>query len=209
MTRTEWVLGILLAILLIFIAVLGVIFWLQPGNSNRAGSVPVAPTSPFAGQTAIEAFLYAQAEAVKWQPDAGLLKASATWPQGTSRETLLQGKTSWDFTYYSPASQMTAVVSVVNEEATLGSTHSSTKALAAMDSSNWRVDSQEAILSLLNSGGGQFIDQNGVSTLTASLSYKTEENRTEWFLSLFSVSNGNSYTALIDATSGEIISVIE
>jgi hypothetical protein len=209
MTRTEWILGILLAILLIFIVVLGIIFWLQPGGGDRPENIPVAPTSAFAGQTAIQAYLFAQAEAITWQPDASLLKASATWPQGTNRETLLEGKTTWNFSYYSPGSNMTANVSVVDEVATLGSARAAAAGLVPVNTSGWNVDSYEAIQTLLSSGGDQFINQNGVSTLTVSLAADVGENRTEWFMSLFSISNGNSFTVSIDATSGDILDVIQ
>ena len=208
MTRTEWVLGILLAVLLIFIVALGLIFWLQPGNNNNGSVVAVAPTSQFTGQTAIQASLLAQIEAAKWQSDAALLKASATWPQGSSRETLLQGKTTWSFTYYSPGAQETAVVTVVDEVATFGSTRPAPGTLFPIDSGAWKIDSHEAIQSFLDSGGGQFLSLSGVSTLTISLSKETDSNRMEWFLSLFSVSNSRSYTASIDAASGEILNVI-
>lgn len=208
MTRTEWILGILLAVLLIFIVAFGLIFWLQPGSDNNSNVAAVAPTSPFTGHTAVRAYLLAQAEAAKWQPDAGLLKASATWPQGANQETLLQGKTTWTFTFYSPGSEMTAVVTVVNEAATLGSTRPAAANLSALDTGSWKIDSNEAIQSFLNSGGSEFLRQNGVSTLTVSLSKTPEGNRTEWFLSLFSVSNGRSYTASIDPTSGDILNVI-
>jgi hypothetical protein len=61
----------------------------------------------------------------------------------------------------------------------------------------------------LGSGGEQFLNQNGVSTLTVSLAADVGENRTEWFMSLFSISNGNSFTVSIDATSGDILDVIQ
>jgi hypothetical protein len=206
MSRTEWILGVLLALLLIFILILGAIFFFQPGE--RRTEAPVAPTSQFAGQTAVEAYLSAQAEAVKWQPDAALVKASATWPQGADRATLLQGKTTWNFNYYSPASQTTAVVTVIDAVATLGSSRPAEAALAPVNVSAWSIDSHEAIQAMLRSGGDQFLELNGVSTLTVSLATDTAEGRTEWFLSLFAVSNGKSYTVTMDATSGEIINVI-
>jgi hypothetical protein len=209
MTRTEWILGILLAILLFFVVILGIIFWLQPGNNGRVEEVPVAPTSSFSGQTALQAFLFAQAEAASWQSDAALLKATATWPQGSDRATLLSGKSTWNFTYYSAAAQLTIVVSLVEEEATLGTTRPVDAAFSPVSASNVKLDSHEAIQALLNAGGAEFMDQHGVTTLTATLSTDTAENRVEWFLSLFSVGDGKSFTAFIDAASGEIINLIE
>jgi hypothetical protein len=71
------------------------------------------------------------------------------------------------------------------------------------------VDSYEAVQTLLNAGGADFMDRHGVTTLTATMSTDTADNRVEWFLSLFSVGDGKSFTIFIDAASGEIINILE
>lgn len=216
MNRLEWSLGIILVILLIVVAVFSAMLWLRPNRNNPTGPASsatvisarandIAPTSVFAGQTAKVAFAAAQSVAATWQGDAALLNADATWPQGTKPQDLLKGETTWSFTFYSPQTGSSALVSVVENEATLLSTAPYQTTAPVLSASGWQLDSDEVITQFLNQGGEDFMLSNGVTTLTMRLSTSNEAGRMEWFISSFSEQTLHSLTMRIDATSGEVV----
>ena len=215
MNRLEWILGILLVVLLLVVIVFSLMLWFQPNlptaapaNSatviaNRA--VQPAPTSVFEGQTAMVAFAVAQQTAVTWQNDAVLLTASATWPQGSTPQMLLEGETTWGYTFYSPATQQTALISVVENKAQLVNESRTDDSLDLLAVSGWNIDSRDAIQTFLAEGGATFMSQQGTTALTMQLSTENEDGRIEWIVSLFAYQTRNSLTMHIDATSGDIV----
>ncbi|NKQ37312.1 MAG: hypothetical protein HF973_17065 [Chloroflexi bacterium] len=215
MNRLEWILGIVLVVLLIAVAVVSLLFWFGPRQSAtvqtqdplREQALKIEPTSVYEGNTAKVAYAAAQNEAQAWQADAELLNASATWPQGASAQQLLDGEASWGFIFYSPSAQEIALISVVEDEATLVSTAAHTQENPVLNVSGWNLDSQEVVRSLLEAGGNDFINQEQVTTLTTALFTDDQEQngRMEWQASLISLANGRALTLRIDATSGEIL----
>ena len=219
MNRLEWILGIVLVVLLLVVAVLSLTFWFR--NDRTAVSGPaansatiiaqraddIAPTPAYDGRSAIVAYATAQNTAVAWQPDAQLLNAQATWPQGATAEKLLEGEESWGFTFYSPSAQRIAVFSVVEDEASLVSEGEHRQTEPLLSASGWNLDSRDAIETFMSGGGRTFLADRGVSTMTmALLASDTEGNgRLEWQISLFSLQNGQAFTMRLDATSGEVL----
>ena len=220
MNRLEWILGIILVVLLLVVAALSLTFWFR--NDRTAVSVPannsatiiaqraddIAPTPEYDGRSAIVAYASAQKTAAAWQADAQLLTAQATWPQGATAEQLRQGEASWGFTFYSPSAQAIAVISVVEDDATLISEGEHQQSDPLLSASGWNLDSQDAIETFLASGGNSFLAEGGVSTLTMALLASDAEGngRLEWQLSLFSLQSGQAFTMRLDATSGEVLS---
>lgn len=175
-------------------------------NGNGGG---VAPTSTFVGLSALEAFGLATETAVSQQPSAQLLKATATWPQGSTIEQIRQGETAWSFTFFSPDSGEGMLVTVVDGQPaiTIAGLQQTLPALA--HSSKWQVDSDTAVDLFLQSGGENFIIENGVTTLTAHLQTDVGNDQIEWLLSLFSAGNGRSFTMKINADNGTTIEISE
>ncbi|MCB8918144.1 MAG: hypothetical protein H6666_09470 [Ardenticatenaceae bacterium] len=214
MTRVERILTILLVILLVAVVVMAVLFWLRPGGGNPAGNsigVGLEPTSVFQGQTAQVAFASAQAAARGWQPDAQLLKATATWPQGTGRDKLIQGESTWNFTFYAPASQSIAVITITDGQASLDSTKTLSEPIvpAPLDITGWQLDSRAAIQRMLAAGGDSFLSSASYTILTVALTTSNESQRIEWLISLLATQSGSAYTMRIDATTGEILEIIQ
>lgn len=218
MNRLEWILGIVLVLLLLVVAAVSLIFWF--GADGRASGPPansattlaqraaeIAPTSVFEGETAKVAYARAQQTAVSWQPDARLLNLSATWPQGTDAQQLRQGETSWGFTFYSAAMRQIAVISVVEDRATVVSQGTHNQAGPLLEASGWNLDSHEAIEAMLAQGGDHFLTNEGVSTMMMMLTTDDNEGdgRMEWQVNLISLKNGRALSMRIDATSGEIL----
>ncbi|WP_420630387.1 hypothetical protein [Candidatus Leptofilum sp.] len=220
MNRLEWILGIILVVLLVVVAVLSLTFWFRndrtavPAPSfNSATTIAqraddIAPTPEYDGRSAIIAYAAAQETALAWQPDAQILTAQATWPQGATAQQLREGETSWGFTFYSPSAQKIAVFSVVEDNVALVSEGDHQQTEPLLSASGWNLDSDEAIKAFLAGGGNRFLNEGGVATLTMALmASDIEENgRLEWQISLFSLQTGQAFTMRLDATSGEILS---
>ncbi len=212
MSRAEWILGGVLVVLLVVVAGLAVMLWLQPDAPPVAEAPPtplVAPAPSYTGQTAFSASTAAQREAKSWQADATLLKATATWPQGASLETLSKGTEAWNFTYYSKEAQATAVITVVDGRASFLRENSVNNTLSPQPETSWRVDSSTAIQTMIDSGGGRFFRRQPVATLVMNLTTINEEARIEWFISIIGEQSGDAFTIRLDAATGEVIEIIE
>ena len=212
MSRAEWILGGVLVVLLAVVVIAAALLWLPdrnptPGPATQiVVTVPVAPTLAVEGSTAVFAFAAAANTARTWQTDAQLVDASATWPQGVTRDDILTGSTVWSFTFYAPGQNQVANIQVVDNVPTLLGQRSAPTALTPLDSTGWQVDSPQAIAILLEQAGGdEFLRTQGVSILNMNLNLVTESGRIEWLVSLFSSQTGQSLIIRVDATSGEII----
>lgn len=211
MSRAEWILGGVLVVLLAVVVIAAALLWL-PDNptltptAQAVVTVPIAPTLAVEGSTAVFAFATAANTARTWQADAQLVDASATWPQGVTRDDILTGSTMWNFTFYSPGQNEVANVQVVDNVPTLLGQRAATTALTPLDSTGWQVDSPQAIAILLEEAGGdEFLRTQGVSILHLNLNLVTESGRIEWLVSLFSSQTEESLIIRVDAASGEII----
>lgn len=221
MNRLEWILGIVLVVLLLVVGALSLTLWFRndrtpvaaPASAANSATIiaqradDIAPTPAYDGRSAIVAFAAAQNQALAWQPDAQLLNAQATWPQGATADYLRQGAESWGFTFYAPAAGRIALFSVVEDQVSLlsESDHQQTDPLLSV--SGWNLDSPDAVRIFLAEGGNAFLAEQGVVTMTmALLASDGEENgRLEWQVALFSLQTGQAFTMLIDATSGEVL----
>lgn len=214
MSRLEWILGGVLALLLLIIGLVAAFLWLQPDGPPTVAdtgfggeTVGFEATSVFEGQTAQVAYATAQQAAMAWQADALLISATATWPQGASRDLMLSGKVDWGFTFYSPSTNGLAVYSVTGQQANLVTQGAADTAVTAAELSGWQIDSPAVAATLLEQGGSAFIDQEGLVTLVMTLSTNTQTGRIEWFASLVGNQTGNSLNLVMNGTSGEVIEI--
>ncbi len=215
MSRLEWALGIILVLLLIVVIGLSVMFWfqpkpLQPSPVDTAATAvaqraqQIAPTSVYEGRTAKISYAAALETAVAWQADAQLSAVNATWPQGSDRQTLLAGETTWNYIFFSPSQGANATIAVTEDTAALVSSAAAAGALIP-DVTAWELDSKDAMALFLEAGGDEFLETEGISTLTMILNSNEENGRLEWLILLFAPANGRALTVKIDATSGQII----
>jgi hypothetical protein len=212
MSRAEWILGGILVVLLAVVVIAAALLWLPDSSpegpiGTLAVTVPVGPPLADEGDTAVLAFAAANETAQNWQPDAQLVEATATWPQGITQDDIATGTSIWDFTFYSPAANQIATINQVgNELPKLITQFPAQNVVTPLSTTAWQIDSAEAISILLEqAGGAEFLRSQGVSILTMSLNTVTESSRIEWFISLFSSQTGQSLTIRVDANSGELI----
>ena len=216
MNRLEWILGIMLVVLLVIVVALSLMFWFRADTPAAPASAAtevasfankVAPTPVFAGQTAQIAFVAAQRTAVSWQSDAALLNATATWPQGATAQELRVGETTWGFTFYSPAADEMALISVIEDEANLIMSGPFAEPTQLIGPTGWNLDSTDAIDQFLREGGVDFINSEGVTNLTMTLAADEENGRIQWLIQLAAAQSLRTLTMRIDATSGEILTI--
>lgn len=220
MNRLEWILGIILVVLLLIVGALSLTFWFRNGRTAVSPSVAnsattiaqraddIAPTPAYDGRSAIVAYAQARNAALAWQPDAQIVTAQATWPQGATVEQLRQGQESWGFTFYSPVAEKIGIFSVIEDKAQFVSEGDHEQTEPLLSASGWNLDSEEAVEIFLTRGGNRFLAEGGVATLTMALMANDigENGRLVWQISLFSLQTGNAFTMYLDATSGEILS---
>lgn len=222
MRRSEILLGTLLVAIIAVIGITALLLWFRPALSrvSELGASPtivaevandngVVPEQNTPAYTAQMGYAVAQRRVVGWQNDAALLSSSATWSPGSTLEQILSGQVSWGFTFYSPGSNSVAIVSVADNAAAFVSQQPALTALTPLPVSSWRIDSDDVIQALFASGGREFLQREGDSTLTITLSYNPTANRVEWFVSLIAQQSGHSLTMLVNAADGAILELDE
>jgi len=222
MSRVEWILGIVLLILLAVVVGLALSLWLGPNTQvARLGADDVALAAPYADdvaptreatavQTAKSAYITAEKAAKTWQPDAILVNATATWPQGVQAADLKAGQETWGFIFYSPTSRTTAVVSLTNGVPSV-SPRDNQRQFDLLDVTSWQLDSSDAVIKFLDNGGDAFIQREGITvySMTLSLNDPDDNGRIVWLMTLLSTQNGHSLTMKVDAASGEVLEVLD
>ncbi len=212
MNRLEWILTALIAFLLVMVAILAALFWTQPGFTTplpTIDAVSVAEEPASSGNTALLAFVMARDAAHSRQEDAQLVRASATWPLGASRDEMARGEADWNFSFFSPASNSVIVITVIGDQAQVIQERDAPTSLQLHTSAGWQVDSHQAVRNALSAGGDGFLLEGGSTTLTASLTTTTDTEHIEWFISFISRYTGKSFTVRLDANSGNILSIEE
>ncbi len=222
MRRSEIVLGTLLVAIIAVIGITALLLWFRPALNrvSELGAAPtVAPGATASNGVVLEqntsaysaqmGYAVAQRRAIGWQNDAALLSSSATWSPGSSLDEILSGQVSWGFTFYSPTGNNVAIVSVANNAAAFVSQQPALTALTPLPVSGWRIDSDDVIQALFDSGGRDFLQREGDSSLTITLTYNPTANRVEWFVSLIAQQSGHSLTMLVNAADGAILEIDE
>jgi len=209
MSRKEWIIGIIAGLLISGLVIAFLVFVTDSSVvSGPTDSVSAAPASTFQGSTSKQAYELAKEEAAKWQPDAHLVKANTTWLQGTTRDQLLSGENSWTLGFYSPSNNAAANFEVLDGQAELVNEFNLDQSLSPEDVNQWRIDSKVAVYRLLDEGGDKFLNRNGISSMTMSLSLDGRRDRPEWLLLLLGTKANDTFSMRLDATTGEVLETI-
>ena len=218
MSRLEWVLGILLAVLLLVVAGISLMLWFRPTEPTMTAPEPaveleldpleVAPTSVYEGETARFAYAAAQQTAVSDYADAVLLTASADWPHGSGLAQLEDGETTWIFSFYSPSTGKTAVYAVADSAVSYITESTYQPTISPLISvGSWEIDSDDAMQRFLDAGARAFIQREGVTTTTFTFSTDNPDDYIEWNMIIFSTKTSNAFQLKVNATTGDIIPV--
>ncbi|MFN2189730.1 MAG: hypothetical protein ACK2T3_13280 [Candidatus Promineifilaceae bacterium] len=214
MTRKEWIIGIIAGLTLAAVVLVILFTVLDLGGSSAPAIDQVesesAPSeTKVSGTTSMQAYQLAMEAAQEWHDDAQLIRVNSTWSRGTSRETIMTGENSWTLGFYSPGANSAANFEVLDGEVRLANDFELKQTLSPDDVKQWRVDSKVAILRLLDEGGDNFLNKNGLSTLKMSLSIGEQGARPEWFMVMLGTEPDNSMTMRLDATTGEVLETVK
>jgi hypothetical protein len=160
---------------------------------------------PVTGDTAKIAYLKALAQAQGWQNDVILVAVSTSWT-GPTIQGLGQAPI-WNFRFFSPGHDRLYFSLVTTDGQAIGRTHiyKLGNAPPLLDPAAWVVDSDEAITTWANQGGGAFIQTFPDSRVEAMLRHSPERNGPVWDIIGMSVDQSQLFYVRIDATSGEVL----
>jgi hypothetical protein len=193
MSRLEWALGAILALVLIAALVLTLIYW-----SQRQTNSEISPVTP---PTARLAFERAAPVARGWAADAALLSASATWQDGAA---LRPEEVGWSLVFYSVERASTALIAVTDGQPALVSEQRQELAYDPAALSGWTIDSEAAVARALQLGGQRFLEEQGSATLVLTLNM---DNDPVWAATFIHAEDGRAFAVHFDATTGEVINV--
>lgn len=198
MSRIEWILSGLVALLFFAVVATALIVWnaQNPPSSSLAASSDVDPSSVEVNHTAMSAYEQALAVAQEWAQDAQLLNARATL---TSETGFQPESAEWGFIFYSASRHESSLIAVTGAAAQLVRSSGSTRAPAAVDVSNWQIDSPAVLEAVLENGGQEFIDNHQQVSLMLGLE-ATE--RLRWQARLFDMETNDIHIVEIDPTYG-------
>lgn len=209
MSRTEWIIGIIAGIVISGMVVAFLFLVLDGRNdSPLAEQVYTAEDSRYTPISSMQAHELAEEAAAQWQPDAILVKVNTTWPHGPSRDQLLAGAESWNLGFYSPSAISAANFEVTEDQARMVNEFTPRQPISPDEVDQWRVDSKVAIYRLLDEGGDDFLDDNGISSFTMSLVNDKSRERPEWLLLLLGTQADRTLIMRLDASTGEVLETV-
>ena len=210
MSRADWIVGIIAGLIISAIGIVFLVFAIDSPDSLIEPKPMMQPAAKsnvtFSSSTSsMQAFEIAKDEATKWQPDAVLVKANTTWPNGTTHEKLLAGAESWSLGFYSPGTHSAANFEVIDKRANLVNEFTVQTSSTPEEIGHWRIDSGVAVYRWLDEGGTDFLNRNGIGTMTMSLSAGFQDHRPEWVVLVLSARDADTLTMRMDASTGEIL----
>lgn len=198
MSKLEWLLSGVLAILLVVVLALVLRFWLERDQASTAETG--GQTELVEAKTALSSYQVAQPVAQQWAADAKLLNARAAWPEGDSFDP--EG-VAWNFVFYSPGQSATALISVSRNEATLISNRETSRRLNIYATTGWQVDSPQLLSIVLENGGRAFLEQYEQGKLTMTLE---TNDQFVWRARLINTEVPASLTLQVNPGTGEVVS---
>jgi hypothetical protein len=199
MSRLDWMLTALLAVLVVVVGALLIVFWLQRSDAENVVNNSAVETSSRATHTAQSAYALAEPVAGAWAPDARLVNASGTWPQNA----FAPDGANWAFLFHSRDEEATALVSVEGERATLIGPTPSDRQVEPVGLERWDVDSPAVVEAALGEGGQDFIDSH--EDVEMALTLETDRELI-WRVIFFATGTGENLELLISPATGQVVS---
>jgi hypothetical protein len=160
---------------------------------------------PFAGHSAKTAYPSALTKAQEWNQDVEMVAAATRWSNTTAQGL---GQTeNWDFRFFSPEHQRIFFVAVTADQPAAGRAHlyKVKNDLSLIDSADWVIDSNEAISTWVNNGGGVFLENFPENSVEVLLHQVPGQNRPVWDIIAINADQSQAFYLTIDATNGQIL----
>jgi hypothetical protein len=177
--------------------------------SGEQEAVDVSPATrvvqlpPNAAPTAKALYPQAEELARAWQGDAQLIGVVATWVRPAEPD-LLTTQANWAFYFYSPASGEMFLVTA-DESGMAGAPDTTTGfSPVPIPPSAWPVDSAEALITFLDHGGRQFMNEQFVTTAQLRLSASLKPGKVVWMVAALSSTRRTAMSVVVDASTGMV-----
>ncbi len=199
-------LWIVIGLAAVVLAIYGALIFLWLGSSqglafDAGGSTDLA--------TALKAYQLAHKVAQDGKGDAVLSSASCAWTNPTEAE-LLEGKMAWGFNFVSPSSAEVQTISVFKGRAGALKTERATEVPELLSTVGWKVDSPQAMGIFLDQGGRDFLVAGHPDTnVHMHLSARAENGRLLWTVSALSAASGSYISVQVDATSSDVVEILQ
>lgn len=199
---------ILIIIALIAVAVYAAVAALvsqEPGTGEAPTAARVTQLPPGAATTAMELYPQAEELARAWQGDAQLIGVVATWVRPTETDLMAKQPT-WAFYFHSEKTG--EMYLATSGESGMRGAPDTTAGLAPVPitSGEWKVDSSEALVKFLESGGREFMNDQFVTTAQLRLSASLSPGKVVWMVAGLSSTRRTAMSVLVDATTGTVVS---
>jgi len=153
--------------------------------------------------TAATSYAIAQPVAERWAADAQLIGMTATWSAGRGFQ---EGVSDWSLMFHSPSRMSTALISIVQEQATLIETFGDAQEGQIRQINIGQLDSPQAVDLLLANGGDEFLRSQPDAKLILSLHLVDEAL---WKARLIDPESRRTFSIHIDATNGDLIELTQ
>jgi hypothetical protein len=144
----------------------------------------------------------AQAWAVRWKPDAQLVSTITRW-QLAGGDHLTPYRSSWSFSFYSPAAGYVQTITVDRAGVQPIRQVSVSKAPAPVEA-DWRLDSGDLLFTFMANGGEEFVREHAHVNLHFRLSRQDGEGPI-WYLSGIAPEARQSFVVGVDALSRQVV----
>jgi hypothetical protein len=181
-------------------------FYTQSVAQEPQQSQPIATfVIPFAGNSAKIAYSSALTKAQEWQEDVEMVAVASRWSNATAQGL---GQTeNWDFRFYSPEHQRIFFAVVTADQPTAGRAHlyKVKNDLCLINSADWVIDSNDAISTWVNNGGGVFLKNFPENQVEVLLHQMPGQDRPVWDIIAVNADQSQAFYLTIDATNGQIL----
>jgi hypothetical protein len=199
MSRTEWILGGILALLIVAVVAVAIFSLARPAAQvAEPAAVTARPR-----QSAQAAYAVAEPVARAWAADAGLVSANTAWRPGSNWRS---GESDWTFTFYSAGESATVLISVASEEARLITVRESSRDRQTIDVAQWQVDSPDFMERLLTTDGHELLNPPAADSTSLILRLRVDDYFA-WEGIINNEATSQLYTLRLDAGTGQMLEV--
>ena len=199
-------LWIVIGLAAVVLAIYGALIFLWMGSSQGLAFDAGGSTDLM---TALKAYDLAEKVAQDWKGDAVPSSASCAWTNPTEAE-LLEGKMAWGFNFISPSSAEVQTISVFKGRAGALKTDRVEDIPKTLSVVGWKVDSPQAMSIFLDNGGRDFLIAGHPDTnVHMHLSARADAGRLLWTVSALSATSGTYISVQVDATSSDMVEILQ
>ena len=185
--------------LILLIVVVGVVIFdrlVEPTSPTPEASLPGIQL------TARQAFPPAAELAGQWQEDARMAAVSAFWPRVGMQ---LGGQAEWAFQFFSPSTRRLAIITVADGRARMVHENASPYTVATFSAEEWKVDSDRALQTWWNRGGGTLVSRRPEIDLAMQLRPLDEGSQPVWSVVGSTAGTEAAFIVVVSAADGTVV----